>query len=147
MKISEVMTREVRIAGPDTTLADAARTMAELDAGVLPVANSERLIGMVTDRDIVIRGLAEGLGPDARVAEVMTEDVKYCYEDDDCADVARNMGEIQIRRLPVVNRDKRLVGIVSIGDLAVTMGPEGEAIGDSLAGISRPNGAAEPRAL
>jgi CBS domain-containing protein len=140
MKISEVMTREVRIAGPDQTLAEAARLMAELDAGVLPVANSERLIGMITDRDIAIRGVAEGLGPDAKVSEVMTQDVKYCYDDDSCDDVAKNMGEIQVRRLPVVNRQKRLVGIVSLGDLAVTMGPDGEAIGDSLAGISRPNG-------
>lgn len=146
MKISEVMTREVRIAGPDTTLADAARTMAELDAGVLPVANGERLIGMVTDRDIAIRGVAAGLGPDAKVGEVMTEDVKYCLAGDDCADVVKNMGDIQIRRLPVIDERKRLVGIVSIGDLAVTMGPDGEAVGDSLAGISRPNGAAEARA-
>jgi CBS domain-containing protein len=143
MKISEVMTHDVRMCGPDDTLAAAAKLMAELDAGVLPVANSEKMIGMVTDRDIVIRGLAEGLGPNAKVSEVMTEDVKYCYDDDDCAEVAKNMGEIQVRRLPVLNRQKRLVGIVSIGDLAVTMKPHGEQIGDSLAGISRPgNGAA-----
>lgn len=141
MKISEVMTREVRIAGPDHTLAEVARLMAELDAGVLPVANNEKLIGMITDRDIAIRGIGHGLGPDAKVADVMTKDVKYCYEDDSCEDVAKNMGEIQVRRLPVVNREKRLVGIVSLGDLAVTMGPDGDAIGDSLAGISRPNGA------
>ncbi len=138
MRISEVMTREVRIAGPDDTLGDAAKLMAQLDAGVLPVANSERLIGMVTDRDIAIRGIGAGLGPDAKVSEVMTEDVKYCYEDDQCADVAKNMGDIQVRRLPVVDRNKRLVGIVSLGDLAVTMTPDGETIGDSLAGISRP---------
>jgi CBS domain-containing protein len=140
MKISEVMTRDVRIADPDMTIAEAAQLMAELDAGVLPVANSERLIGMLTDRDIAIRGIGQGLGPKTKVSEIMTEDVKYCYEDDSCADVAKNLGEIQLRRLPVVNRDKRLVGIVSIGDLAVTMGPDGEAVGDSLAGISRPNG-------
>jgi CBS domain-containing protein len=142
MRISEVMTREVRIAGPDDTLGDAAKLMAQLDAGVLPVANSERLIGMVTDRDIAIRGIGAGLGPSAKVSEVMTEDVKYCYEDDLCADVAKNMGDIQVRRLPVVDRNKRLVGIVSLGDLAVTMIPDGETIGDSLAGISRPAAAA-----
>jgi CBS domain-containing protein len=141
MKISEVMTRDVRIADPDMTIAEAAQLMAELDAGVLPVANSERLIGMLTDRDIAIRGIGQGLGPKTKVSEVMTQDVKYCYDDDACEDVAKNMGEIQVRRLPVVNREKRLVGIVSIGDLAVTMGPDGEAVGDSLAGISRPNGA------
>ncbi len=145
MKISEVMTRDVRIASPDDTLADAARVMAALDCGVLPVSNSERLIGMITDRDIAIRGVAEGLGPDATVAEVMTDDVKYCFEDDDCDDVARNMGEIQLRRLPVVSRDKRLVGIVSIGDLAVTMEEdEEESIGESLAAISRPTGVSAP---
>jgi CBS domain-containing protein len=145
MKISEVMTRDVRIASPDDTLADAARVMAALDCGVLPVSNSERLIGMITDRDIAIRGVAEGLGPDATVADVMTDDVKYCFEDDDCDDVARNMGEIQLRRLPVVSRDKRLVGIVSIGDLAVTMEEdEEESIGESLAAISRPTGVSAP---
>jgi CBS domain-containing protein len=142
MRISEVMTREVRIAGPDDTLGDAAKLMAQLDAGVLPVANSERLIGMVTDRDIAIRGIGAGLGPNAKVSEVMTEDVKYCYEDDQCSDIAKNMGDIQVRRLPVVDRNKRLVGIVSLGDLAVTMIPDGETIGDSLAGISRPATAA-----
>ncbi len=145
MKISEVMTRDVRIASPDDTLADAARVMAALDCGVLPVSNSERLIGMITDRDIAIRGVAEGLGPDATVADVMTDDVKYCFEDDDCDDVARNMGEIQLRRLPVVSRDKRLVGIVSIGDLAVTMEEdEEESIGESLAAISRPAAVSAP---
>jgi CBS domain-containing protein len=140
MKISEVMTRDVRIADPEMTIGEAAQLMGELDAGILPVANSERLIGMLTDRDIAVRGVGQGLGPETKVSELMTQDVKYCYEDEDCEDVVRNMGEIQLRRLPVVNRDKRLVGIVSIGDLAVTMGPDGEAIGDSLAGISRPNG-------
>jgi CBS domain-containing protein len=143
MRISEVMTREVRIAGPDDSIGDAARLMAQLDAGVLPVADRERLIGMVTDRDIAIRGIGAGLGPSAKVSEVMTEDVKYCYEDDQCADIAKNMGDIQVRRLPVVDRNKRLVGIVSLGDLAVTMTPDGETIGDSLAGISRPAAAAQ----
>jgi CBS domain-containing protein len=143
MKISEVMTREVRMVSPDDTIADAAKLMAELDAGILPVANSEKMIGMVTDRDIVIRGVAAGLGPKAKVSEVMTDDVKYCYEDDTVEHVAKNMAKIQVRRLPVLSREKRLVGIVSLGDLAVTMGPDGEAIGDTLAGISRPaNGAA-----
>jgi CBS domain-containing protein len=142
MRISEVMTREVRVAQLDDTLADAAKLMAQLDVGVLPVSNGERLVGMLTDRDIAIRAVADGLGPDTKVEEIMTQDVKYCFESDDCADIARNMGDIQIRRLPVVDKDKRLVGIVSIGDLAVTMEPDGEMVGDSLAGISRPNGMA-----
>lgn len=140
MRISEVMTREVRVAQLDDTISDAARLMAQLDVGVLPVSNGERLVGMVTDRDIATRAVADGLGPDTKVEEIMTRDVKYCFESDECADIARNMGDIQIRRLPVVDKDKRLVGIVSIGDLAVTMEPDGEMVGDSLAGISRPNG-------
>jgi CBS domain-containing protein len=140
MRISEVMTREVRVAQLDDTISDAARLMAQLDVGVLPVSNGERLVGMLTDRDIAIRAVADGLGPDTKVEEIMTRDVKYCFESDECADIARNMGDIQIRRLPVVDKDKRLVGIVSIGDLAVTMEPDGEMVGDSLAGISRPNG-------
>lgn len=138
MKISEVMTRDVKMASPEDTLADAAKLMADLDSGVLPVTDGKKMIGMITDRDIAIRGVAQGLGPKAKVSEVMTDKVKYCYEDDSCDEVAKNMGEIQLRRLPVLSRDKQLVGIVSIGDLAVTMGPDGDAIGDSLAGISRP---------
>jgi CBS domain-containing protein len=142
MKVSEVMTRDVKMASPDDTLADAAKLMADLDSGVLPVTDGKKMIGMITDRDIAIRGVAQGLGPKAKVAEVMTDNVKYCYEDDSCDEVAKNMGEIQLRRLPVLSRDKLLVGIVSIGDLAVTMGPDGDAVGDSLAGISRPTAAA-----
>ena len=141
MKVSEVMTRDVKVADPDQTLAAAARLMAELDAGVLPVGEADQLVGMITDRDIAIRGVARGLGPDATIREVMTEDVKYCFDDDEIEDVALNMGEIQVRRLPVVNREKRLVGIISLGDLAVTLVPDAETIGDSLAAISRPTSA------
>ncbi len=140
MRISEVMTRDVKVANPDDTLQDAARIMSQIDCGCLPVSDGERLVGMITDRDIAIRAIAEGLGPDALVSEVMTGDVKYCYESDACADIAANMGEIQLRRLPVVDKEKRLVGIVSIGDLALTMVPDGEIVGDSLAEISRHNG-------
>ena len=142
MRISEVMTRDVKVASPDDTLADAAKLMSRIDCGCLPVSNGERLVGMITDRDIAIRAVGEGLGPDTKVSEIMSDEVKYCYESDECADIARNMGDIQLRRLPVVDKDKRLVGIVSIGDLAVTMDPDGELVGDSLAGISRPNGMA-----
>ena len=93
---------------------------------------------MITDRDIAIRGIAEGKGPDARVREVMTEDVKYCFDDQDVEEVTRNMGDIQVRRLPVVNRDKRLIGILSLGDVAVTH--EGIATAEALNKISRPGG-------
>lgn len=138
MRVSECMTRNVRVADPDQTIREAAGTMAELDAGVLPVGDGDRLVGMITDRDIAVRGIAEGKGPDARVRDVMSTEVKYCFEDEQVDDVLRNMGDIQIRRLPVVNRDKRLVGIVSIGDLA-TNGATARA-GEALGGISQPGG-------
>ena len=138
MKVSEAMTRDVRVANPDQSIREAARTMAEIDTGVLPVGESDRLVGMITDRDIAIRAVAEGKGPDTPVREVMTQDVKYCFEDEDTDHVARNMADQQVRRLPVVNRDKRLVGILSLGDLAVMQGagPAGEA----LTGVSQPGG-------
>jgi CBS domain-containing protein len=138
MKVSEAMTRDVRVASPDQSIREAARTMAEIDTGVLPVGESDRLVGMITDRDIAIRAVAEGKGPDTPVREVMTQDVKYCFEDEDTDHVARNMADQQVRRLPVVNRDKRLVGILSLGDLAVMQGagPAGEA----LTGVSQPGG-------
>ena len=138
MKVSEAMTRNVRIASPDQSIREAARIMAEIDAGVLPVGENDRLIGMITDRDIAIRAVAEGKGPDTSVREVMTQDVKYCFDDEDTDDVARNMANQQVRRLPVVNRDKRLVGILSLGDVAVMEGarPAGEA----FTGVSQPGG-------
>jgi FOG: CBS domain len=138
MRVSECMTRDVRVANPDETIRDAARIMAEIDAGIVPVGDNDRLVGMLTDRDIAVRAVAEGLGPDTRVGEVMTDDVKYCYEDEDTDEVCRNLGDQQIRRIPVVNRDKRLVGILSLGDLAVS-GANGSA-GEALAAISRPGG-------
>ncbi len=138
MKVSEAMTRTVRIASPDQSIREVARIMAEVDTGVLPVGENDRLVGMITDRDIAIRAVAEGKGPDTPIREVMTQDVKYCYEDDDTEDVARNMADIQVRRLPVLTRDKRLVGIVSLGDLAREAG--GAFAGRALSGISRPGG-------
>ena len=138
MKVSEVMTRDVRLIEPTQTIRDAAKLMAELDAGIMPVREGDRLVGMITDRDIAIRAVAEGKGPDTPVREVLTADVKYCYEDDDTDDVARNMADIQVRRLPVLTHDKRLVGIISLADMAVT-GGSGRA-GEAVAGISQPGG-------
>lgn len=137
MKISEVMTRDVRLAHEDTTIQQAARMMEEIDSGFLPVADSDHLIGMVTDRDIAIRGVGDGKSPETHVSDVMTRDVKYCFDDDDIGDVARNMSDIQVRRLPVINREKRLVGVVSIGDLAVD---HAAIAGEALSGISEPTG-------
>jgi CBS domain-containing protein len=138
MRVSEAMTRDVRVARPDQTIQDAAKMMSDVDAGVLPVGENDQLVGMITDRDIAVRGVAQDKGPDTPVREVMTADVKYCFEDEDTDEVVRNMTDQQVRRLPVVNRDKRLVGILSLGDLAVMQG--GQPAGEALAGISQPGG-------
>ena len=119
MKVGEVMTRGVELASPDDTIQKAAARMAELDTGVLPVGEGDRLVGMLTDRDIAVRAVAQGKGPDTKVREAMTPEVRYCFEDDDLADAVRGMGEQKVRRLPVLGRDKRLVGIVSLGDVAL----------------------------
>jgi CBS domain-containing protein len=118
MKISKIMHRDVQIIGSEESLRNAAAMMKRLDAGVLPVSANDKLVGMITDRDIAIRGIAEGKGPDARVRDVMSHEVKYCFEDEELAHVVENMAELQVRRLPVMNRHKRLVGIVSLDDLA-----------------------------
>jgi CBS domain-containing protein len=138
MRVSEAMTRDVYVANPDETIQQAAIAMAGLDAGVLPVGDDDRLIGMITDRDIAIRAVAGGKGPDARIRDVMTTDVKYCFDDQEIEDVTLNMGEIQVRRMPVVDRHKRLVGILSLGDVAVIDG-DGVA-GEALSLVSRPGG-------
>lgn len=138
MKVSRVMTPTVHIADPEDSLQDVARKMAEQDIGFMPVAVNDRLIGMVTDRDIAVRGVASGLSCSAPIEEVMTADVKYCFEDDDLRDVIRNMADIKVRRLPVLDRDKRLVGVLSIGDLAME-GPH-RAVGEALGEIAQPGG-------
>lgn len=136
MKIEDVMTHDVAVVSPDETIRQAARLMDELDIGALPVAENERLVGMITDRDIVVRAVADGLDPSIRVGDVMTPDVKYCFCDQEVAEVSDNMADIQVRRLPVVDRGKRLVGIIALGDIATCA--ENEAAADALAGISRP---------
>lgn len=138
MRVSEIMTRNVRVTNPNDTIQEAARVMADIDAGVIPVGDNDRLVGMLTDRDIAIRAIAEGKGPDARVSDVMTLDVKYCFEDEEVDRVCQNLGDQQIRRIPVVNREKRLVGILSLGDLAIDGGNSG--VGEALSAISRPGG-------
>lgn len=139
MKIREAMTRDVRMVRPDQTIRDAAQLMAQMDIGSLPVQDNDRLVGMITDRDIAVRAIAQGKGADARVSDVMTNEIKYCYEDQDVEEVTRNMGDQRLRRLPVMNRDKRLVGILSLGDLARDDQCQDEA-GEALSGISRPGG-------
>jgi CBS domain-containing protein len=128
----------VEIASPDMSLRDAARMMADCDAGSLPVGDNDRLVGMLTDRDIAIRGVAQGKGPDSPVREVMSQDVCWCFEDDDVGDALQRLAEEQIRRLPVLSREKRLVGIVSIGDLTDSAQPQ--ETGRTLSAISRHGG-------
>jgi CBS domain-containing protein len=136
MRVCDAMTTEVQLCTPDDTLKDVAEAMMALDVGLLPVTDTDRLVGMITDRDIAVRGVARGRGPEASVREVMTQDVKYCFEDQDLDEVTRNMGEIRVRRLPVVNRDKQLVGIIALGDIARSEPGDGTA--QALHQISRP---------
>jgi CBS domain-containing protein len=138
MQVSEVMTRDVRLIEPTSSIQEAARMLAEIDTGIMPVREGDRWIGMITDRDITVRAVAQGRGPDTPVREVMTDDVKYCFEDDDTGDVARNMADIQVRRLPMLTYDKGLVGIISLGDMAMSDGFS--QVGDAVAGISQPGG-------
>ena len=142
MRVSEVMTRGVECTRPDATLQEAAAKMKSLDVGPLPVCDNDRLVGMVTDRDITVRATAEGEAPtDVRVRDVMTPEVIYCFEDALVGDAALLMQQKQVRRLLVLNRDKRLVGIVSLGDLAVKTRDEGLS-GEALEQVSEP---AQPR--
>ena len=141
MKIEDVMTHDVAVVSPDQTIQQAARLMDQLDIGALPVAENERLVGMITDRDIVVRAVANGVDPSIKVSDVMTPDVKYCFCDQEVAEVSDNMADIQVRRLPVVDRAKRLVGIIALGDIATCA--ENDYVADTLAGISRPHGDGE----
>lgn len=138
MRVSEVMTRDVRLISPDHTIQEAAGIMADIDAGALPVGQDDRLVGMITDRDIAIRGIARGCDGNTKIGEVMTADIKYCFEDEEIGHVVKNMGDIQVRRLPVMNRNKRLVGILSLGDVA-TKGNQRQAA-EIIKKVSEPNG-------
>lgn len=117
MDIREIMNSDVQLVSPSTTLKDAAAQMAQRDIGFLPIGD-DKLAGSITDRDIALRGVGKGLDVGTtKVADIMTDDVLYCFENTDIEAVAQNMGEKQVRRMPVVDADKRLVGVVSIGDL------------------------------
>src|SRR5437773_273650 len=138
MKIRDIMTPDVEYVWPDDTLQEAAVKMKNLDVGPLPVCDRERIAGMLTDRDITVRAVATGLDPrSTRVSEVMSHSVIYCYEDEDAEDAARLMQERQVRRILVLNRDQRLVGIVSLGDLAAETG-DPQRIGKILQDVSEP---------
>lgn len=139
MLVKEAMSRDVKTVSPQQPIQEAARIMLDMDVGALPVGDKDRLLGMITDRDIAVRGVASGRAPSAPVEEVMSREVCYCFEDEDTAHIARNMADQQIRRLPVVDRNKRLVGILSLADLA-TSAKTGQATA-ALSGISQAGGA------
>ena len=137
-KLSEVMTRNVQVISPDATIKEAAQQMRGGDFGMLPVGEADRMIGAISDRDIAIRAIAEGKECSTRVRDVMSDGVVWAYESDTVEDAARLMSEHQIRRLPVVNSDKRLVGIVALGDFAVGS-DDIEPAAEALQEISRPS--------
>jgi CBS domain-containing protein len=138
MKVHEIMTAHPRCIAPDNTLVEAAGLMRELDVGALPICDNDRLAGMVTDRDIVLRGTADGRDPNtATVSEVMSQGIMYVFADQEVEEAARVMEEKQIRRLPVLNREKRLVGIVSLGDVATSSSPAFS--GTALRDVSQPH--------
>jgi CBS domain-containing protein len=137
MQINEVMTHDVKTVRPDTSIFDIARIMRDEDIGAIPVAENDKLIGMVTDRDIVVRALADSKADqNVNARSVMSDRMLYCFSDQSIEEVLRNMGDQQVRRMPVVDRDKRLVGVVSIGDLSAQAKPQ--QAGESLRDISQP---------
>jgi len=138
MKITEVMTRDVETIRPDQTAQDAARFMLKADAGSIPVTEGDRLIGMITDRDIAVRGIAKGYGPDTPIRELMSDDIICAQVSDNIEDVATKMSEAQVRRLPVIDENERLCGIVSLGDLSRQTDTETAA--QALEGVSQPGG-------
>ena len=136
MKVSEVMSTDVETVRPDQMAREAARFMLQADAGSIPVTDGDRLVGMITDRDIAVRGVALGYGPETPVSELMTSGIISAHADDQIEDVARKMGDAQVRRLPVIDDQQRLVGIVSLGDLARQS--DDDTAGQALEGVSAP---------
>ena len=137
MRAGEVMTRDVVTVRPDAMIREAARMMDDLNVGALPVCDGRRLVGIITDRDIVVRSTADGMRPDATpVQAVMTADVYWCFETDTIEEIEDAMARRQVRRIPVVDRDKRLVGMIALGDLATDRAP---GAGDALRRISEPS--------
>jgi CBS domain-containing protein len=139
MKLKEIMTRDVEVIHPDDSLQTAAQKMRDRDIGFLPVCDGDRLAGVVTDRDLIVRVIAEGTDPTATMGRnLATAPVIYCFEDQEVDEAAQIMQENQIRRLVILNRDKRLVGVVSLGDLA--MNRPADQSGEVLQSVSEPDG-------
>lgn len=137
MKINEIMSREVRTISPDTPLREVALIMRQADIGALVINQDDRMAGMVTDRDLVVRAMAEGMNMDTPVSRIMSDEVRYCFDDEEIDHVAKNMAQIEKRRLPVVNRDKRLVGMVSLANVASCNAHKVSA--NLLRGVARPH--------
>src|SRR4029077_294424 len=138
MKVSDAMSRDVQVTSPTQSIRNAAKVMAKIDAGVLPVGENDRLIGIITDRDIAIRAVAEGKAPTTKVRDIMSDEVLYCFEDQDLDEAARNMSIMKIRRLPVVNRDRRLVMITAFGDVWANEDPSTQM--QAICELSEPGG-------
>ena len=138
MKVSDVMTRDVHTVQPDQPVQEAASFMLSADAGSIPVTEGDRLIGMITDRDIAVRGIAKGNGPDTPVRELMTDDLVVVRIDDSIEDAASKMSQAQVRRLPVIDEDERLCGIVSLGDLSREA--DNACASEALTGVSQLGG-------
>jgi CBS domain-containing protein len=134
-KVSEVMTSDVKVVRPDESVQKAAAIMSEQDIGALPVCDGTRLKGMITDRDIAVRAVASGRGVDTPVREVMTEEVIWCTQDSDIQDLLKRMGADQVRRIPVLDANRNLVGIVALGDLAMQ---RDAGVDEALHDISKP---------
>jgi CBS domain-containing protein len=138
MRIAEIMTRDPEVVPSDVFLKDAALRMQQLDVGTLPIRDGDRLVGMLTDRDITVRATAQGRDPTkTQVRDVMTPEVVYCFEDQEVSEATKLMQEKQIRRLPILNQEKRLVGIVSLGDVAVHSGAE-KVVSETIKEVSEP---------
>ncbi len=138
MQVKKAMTDNVKLVDSDQSIREAAQLMAQLDCGCLPVAEQDHLVGMITDRDIAVRAVAEGMPLTTPIRDVMSPEVKYCFEDAELGEVAQNMADIKVRRLPVLNQQKRLVGILSLADVVLTEGAG--CGGNALSGISAPGG-------
>ena len=137
-KLKDVMSRDVQVISPDETIKEAAQQMRKGKFGMMPVGENDRMIGAISDRDIAIRAVADGKDPSTKVRDVMSVGIFWASEDDSVDDAAKLMGEHQIRRLPIVNADKRLVGIVALGDFAV-VSSDIETAGEALSEISKPS--------
>lgn len=135
-QLKDVMSHNVKILNPEATIKDAARQMRDGDFGLMPVGENDRLVGTLSDRDIVIRAVADGMDPNTKVRNLMSTDVMWAYENDSVEKASRIMSDNQIRRLPIINAEKRLVGIVALGDLAVD-GGDIDAAGKALSDISK----------